>query len=117
MPVTRSRSSERAEVRRVTARRTGWRTRELVGVMAASVLVGIGLYAVHRAKAAGLPEIEAGLASKRLLNLNGLSAREDVLPALAPLFARQRERDEAARSIYNLTGSLPNTGALMRTKL
>src|SRR5438874_2022296 len=104
MAVTRSRSSERAAVQRVAIRRAGWRTRELLAMLAASVLVGGGLYVVHRAKAASLPEVEAGLISKRLLNLNDLHAREDVLPALAPLFSKQRERDEAARQIYYLSG-------------
>ena len=65
---------------------------------------------------APLAEIDAGLASKRLLNLNDLSAREELLPALVPLFPNSRERDNAARQIYYLSGSLPNAGAILRTK-
>src|SRR6266702_364692 len=116
MAVTRSRSAERA-VERVAMRRAGWRTRELVAMLASAALVAGGLYVVHKAKAVSLPEVEAGLASKRLLNLNGLGTREDLLPALAPLFPKQHDRDEAARQIYYLNGTLPNTGAIMRTKL
>src|SRR4051794_20471530 len=116
MAVTRSRSSERAAVQRVALRRAAWRTRELLAMLVAAALVGGGLYVVHKAKAASLPEVESGLASKRLLNLNDLSAREDLLPALSPLFSKQRERDEAARRIYYLNGTLPNTGALVHAK-
>src|SRR5437660_1250803 len=117
MAVTRSRSAERATVQRVAVRRGSWRVRELFAMLAAMALVAGGLFVVHRAKSAGLPEIDAGLQSKRLLNLNDLRAREDLLPALAPIFAKQRDRDEAARRIYYLSGTLPNVGALMRTKL
>src|SRR4051812_45597018 len=116
MAVTKSRSSERAAVQRVALTRSVWRTHEMVALLVASALVGGGLYVVHKAKALPLPEVDAGLASKKLLNLNELGAREELLPALAPIFSKQRERDEAARQIYYLTGRLPNTGALVRTK-
>ena len=117
MAVTRSRSVERTAVRQVARRRAAWRLRELFALLAAGVLVSGGLYLVHRAKAAPLAEIEAGLASRRLLNLNDLSAREDLLPALAPLFPKSSDRDNAARQIYYLSGSLPNAGAILRSKV
>jgi cell division protein FtsW (lipid II flippase) len=117
MAVTRSKSIERAEVQRVVEQRGGWRVRELLSLVVAGALVAGGLWLVHRAKSAALPEVEAGLTSKKLLNLNALSAREDLIPGLTPTFARQREREEAARQIYYLSGSLPNVGAIMRTKL
>ncbi len=85
--------------------------------MVASLLVAAGLFQVHRAKSQGLPEIEAGLSAKRLLNLNGLGGREELIPALAPFFPKIRERDVAAREIYYLTGSLPNVGAIAHKKL
>src|SRR5947199_3517282 len=116
MAVTRSRASERASLQRVARKHAGWRTRELLAMVVATALAGGGLYVVHRAKAAALPQVEAGLASKRLLNLNDLSAREDLLPALAPLFSKQRERDETARQIYYLNGTLKNTGGLVHAK-
>ena len=117
MAVTRSRSVERAAVQSVSRRRAGWRTRELLALLAAAAIAGGGLYLVHKNKAAPLAEIDAGLASKRLLNLNALSAREDLLPALAPLLPKMRERDNAAKQIYYLSGSLPNAGAILRTKV
>ncbi|MBS1856523.1 MAG: FtsW/RodA/SpoVE family cell cycle protein [Acidobacteria bacterium] len=112
--MTRSRSVERAAVRQVAARRGGWRATELIGLLVAGALVGGGLFLEHREKAAPLAEIEAGLTAKRLLNLNGLSAREDLLPALAPLFPSPRDRDAAVKEIYYLSGTLPNTGAILR---
>jgi cell division protein FtsW (lipid II flippase) len=117
MAVTRTSSMERAEVRRVNVPRAGWRIREFLALMVAGALVGGGLWLVHRAKSAPLPEVEGGLAAKRLLNLNALGAREDLLPGLAPVFTKQRDREEAARAIYYLSGSLPNVGAIMRTRL
>src|SRR5439155_3878008 len=81
---------------------------ELVLLLAAGLFVGDGLYLVHKAKAAPLPEAEAGLAAKRLLNLNALGAREDVLPALTGI----PNRAETARRIYYSSGSLPNVGAI-----
>src|SRR5690349_2923295 len=108
MAVTRSRSVERAAVRRVSMGGGGWRMQELLATAVAALLVAGGLLLVYRAKSAGLAEIDAGLAARRLLNLNDLRAREDLLPALAPLFARQRDREQAAQQIYYLSGSLPN---------
>jgi cell division protein FtsW (lipid II flippase) len=117
MAVTRSRSIERAAVQRVTVRRKAWRMRELLCTLIAAALVGGGLYQVHKAKSAAFPEIEAGLKAKRLLNLNDLGAREDLMPALAPLIPKQRDREEAARKIYYLSGTLPNAGAVVHTKV
>ena len=114
MAITRSRAQDREEVQRAIAPRAAWRSRELALGLAASLLVGAGLYLVHRAKTSGLPEIEHGLASKRLLNLNALATREELLPALTPLFPKMRERDGAARDIYYLGGGLSNVGAIAR---
>ena len=72
-------------------------------MLAAALIVGAGLYLVYQAKSQALPEIEQGLASKQLLNLNALgrarrpAARCSVIP-------RSRERQEAARKIYYLSG-------------
>ncbi len=117
MAVTRSRSVERAYVRDLPGQRTGWRGRELVLTLVASVLVAVGLYQVHKAKSEGLGEVEAGLAAKRLLNLNDLGAREELIPALAPFFPNSRERDAAAREIYYLSGSLSNAGGIAHLKV
>jgi cell division protein FtsI/penicillin-binding protein 2/cell division protein FtsW (lipid II flippase) len=117
MAVTRSRAQDRPEVQRVITTRPTWRTRELALGLVAALLVGAGLYRVHYAKTSNLPEIEHGLASKQLLNLNALGTREDLLPALTPLFPKMKDRDTAARGIYYLGGGLSNVGAIMRHKL
>ena len=49
-------------------------------------LVAAGLYLVYQAKSQRARRGRAGLAAKQLLNLNDLSAREDLLPALTPIF-------------------------------
>jgi cell division protein FtsW (lipid II flippase) len=110
MAVTRSTAADRPRLMRASKT---WRRNELVGVLAASLLVSYGLHLVYRAKSAALPEIEQGLTAKRLLNLNGLSAREDLLPALA-MIPDTSAREEAARKIYNGSGALGNVGALAR---
>src|SRR3954471_9552619 len=97
MAVTRSRSVERASVRQITRKRQAWRVRELFGLLVCGALVAAGLYQVHKEKSAPLADIEASLASKKLLNLNELSTREELLPALAPLFPKVRDRDNAAK--------------------
>ncbi len=111
MAVTRSRAAERPAVRRASRRAIVWRTRELTWMLAASALVMLGLVFVYRAKGPGLDEAGQQLAAKKLLNLNQLGAREELLPALT-VIANQREREEAARKIYYLSGSLPNVGRI-----
>jgi cell division protein FtsW (lipid II flippase) len=117
MAVTRSRSVERTFTREAAAPRAAWRGREFLLLVVASLLVAAGLFQVHRAKSQGLGEVEAGLSAKRLLNLNELGAREELIPALTPFFPKSRERDAAARDIYYLTGSLSNVGGIAQRKL
>src|SRR5450759_4388379 len=117
MAVTRSRSVERASARNFQGQRAAWRGREFLLTVVASLLVAAGLYQVHNAKSAGLGEVEAGLTAKRLLNLNTLGAREELLPALTPFFPKSRERDAAAREIYYGSGTLPNVGGIAHGKL
>jgi cell division protein FtsW (lipid II flippase) len=116
MAVTRSRSVERS-MAVDPRRRAAWRSREFLFTLAASLLVAAGLYQVHQAKSQGLADIDAGLAARRLLNLNDLGGREELLPALTPFFPKSRERDVAAREIYYLTGSLTNVGGIAHKKL
>jgi cell division protein FtsW (lipid II flippase) len=116
MAVTRSRAQDRTEVR-LTVRRPVWRTKELLLTLLAGLLVGAGLFHVHRVKTDALADVGHGLASKQLLNLNELGTREELLPALTPLFPKMRERDEAARKIYYLGGGLSNVGAIARNKI
>ncbi|MCU1232597.1 MAG: penicillin-binding protein transpeptidase [Candidatus Solibacter sp.] len=117
MAVTHSRSIERAELRRVSGTRAEWRVREGLYLLIATVFVCAGLYQVHRAKSEGLAEVDTGLTAKRLLNLNALGSREELLPALSPYFPKLHDRDTAAREIYYLTGSLSNVGGIAHKKL
>src|ERR1039457_3680637 len=112
MAVTRSTAAGRPQTRRAGK---GWRSRELVGLLLAGALVAVGLHLVYQAKAPGLAEAAQGLAARRLLNLNELSAREDLLPALG-MIADAHARTEAARQIYYASGSLANVGALARIR-
>jgi len=110
MAVTRSSTVDRPKLGRTS---TTWRATELVGTLAAALLVAFGLHLVYQAKSIGLPEVDQGLTAKRLLNLNGLTSREDLLPALTEI-ADVHAREEAARQIYYVAGSLSNVGALAR---
>src|SRR5579883_3020494 len=115
MAVTRSSRTERV-VRTAARRQSAWRITELAGVLAVGLLVGIGLFTVFRAKAANSAEIDAGLTSKKLLNLNELNAREDLLPALG-MFSDPAERELVARQIFYVSGSLSNVGAIARLRV
>src|ERR1039458_2270332 len=110
MAVTRSTAADRPRMGRA---RKVWRLKELLGTLAAGLLVAFGLHLVYQAKSAGLPEVDQGLASRRLLNLNELTAREDLLPTLAAI-GDSHSREEAARQIYYASGGLGNVGALAR---
>jgi cell division protein FtsW (lipid II flippase) len=112
MAVTRSTAAGRPQSRRA---RSGWRTRELVGLLLAGLLVWFGLRAVHASKEAALTEAAQGLAAKKLLNLNDLSAREDLLPVLG-VIEDSKARTEIARQIYYASGSMPNVGTLARIR-
>ena len=115
MAVTRSTVTERAELRG-PSRRVAWRGGELLGTVAAALLVAAALFLVYRAKSQPLPEIARDLAAKRLINLNDLSAREDLPPVLT-MFADPAEREFVARRIYFVSGGLANAGAIARLRV
>ena len=110
MAVTKSRSAERV-VERKRAAGVDWRRRELLGMLAAGLLVAIGLGLVYRSKSAALAEVQRDLAAKKLLNLNDLTAREDLLPALS-VVSDPHDREETARKIYYFAGGLGNVGGI-----
>ena len=112
MAVTRSTAAARPQSKRTGIR---WRSRELAALVLAGALLAWGLHLVYQAKAAGLAEAAQGLAEKRLLNLNQLNAREDLLPALG-IIPDAQARAEAARQIYYASGALANVGALARIR-
>jgi cell division protein FtsW (lipid II flippase) len=115
MAVTRSTSAERPSLKRgapSAGLRLRWRTRELAWMLGAGLLVAAGLYFVNDAKAPELADAQRQLAARKLLNLNDLNAREDLLPALTPVISSQKDREEAARKIYDVSGGLPNVGRI-----
>ena len=117
MAVTRSQTSERAEMRLSRGSRFAWRGAEFLWTTAAALVVAAGLYQVYQAKSRAFAEIDKGLASKTLLNLNALSAREDLLTTLGPMFPDPAERDLVARKIYYVSGGLSNVGAIARIRV
>ena len=116
MAVTHSRTNERVQQRRTTARRPVWRLKELAALLAAGALATLGLYQVYQAKAQATAGIDAALASRQLLDLNSLGAREELLPALG-MFPSQQEREFVARKIYYVSGGLSNVGAIARIRV
>ena len=115
MAVTRSRAGERATIQQLASPALLWRFAELAGMLAGMILVATGLYLVYRAKTHDFPDMEKALASKRLIDLNRLGTREDLLPVLAVISDAGR-REEAARRIYDLSGNLANVGAMARQR-
>ena len=109
MAVTKSRAVERTTVRKAGIR--VWRMDELLWMLAASALIGFGLYLVNQSRQPALNALPAPL------NLNALNAREDLLPVLTPVFPDSALRSFAAEKIYYATGSLSNVGALARLRI
>jgi cell division protein FtsW (lipid II flippase) len=109
MAVTRSSASER-QTRRPARTAPEPRVFELIALLLASIVASAALMLVYRAKTEPL----AGLDPK-LLNLNALERREQLLPLLdfAP---NARERQFMATRIWEFArdGQLPNVGALAR---
>jgi cell division protein FtsW (lipid II flippase)/cell division protein FtsI/penicillin-binding protein 2 len=121
MAVTRSRAAERVQASHGgrgagILRGVVWRRREAIWLLAVSCLVLFGLFRVYRAKTRSFAGIEGGLAAKQLLNLNDLTAREDLLPYLG-IFTEPAERQFVARRIYDASGNLPNVGAIARLRV
>jgi cell division protein FtsW (lipid II flippase) len=113
--VTRSVATERARTGRIASPTPLWRLAELAWLVGGMLLVAAGLFLVYRARTHDFADIEKGLAAKQLVNLNQLSAREDLLPVLSIIGDAQR-RAEAARRIYYLSGGLSNVGAVARQR-
>ena len=89
MPITRSSAASRPSAGPL--RGPLWRVRELFLMIAAGLAVAAALWMVWNAKTAGFADAEQALAAKRIVNLNALSAREDLLPVLT-LFPDPAER-------------------------
>jgi len=98
----------------------GARRGELIGLLAASVIVTIGLWMVYHAKTSNpektsFAEIETALKEKRVVNLNRLGEARELEPFLT-VFPNDAERKFAAKKVFDLVTSrqkrLPNVGAL-----
>jgi cell division protein FtsW (lipid II flippase) len=85
-------------------------------MIAAGLAVAGALWMVWGAKTSGFADADQALAAKRILNLNALAAREDLLPVLT-LFPDPAEREFAARKIYNISGGLANVGSIARIRI
>ncbi|PYT22235.1 MAG: hypothetical protein DMG57_36005 [Acidobacteria bacterium] len=116
MAVTRSKAIERVATTYGPLHRKAGDASEVVWLAAVAVLIACGLFLVFKAKIHAFGEIEQGLASKQILNLNELSSRDDLLPYLE-IFPDPAERQFVARKIYYATGNLPNVGALARIRV
>ncbi|HYG99750.1 MAG TPA: FtsW/RodA/SpoVE family cell cycle protein [Terriglobales bacterium] len=109
MVLTRSRAAERVTAPRY--HKPARRGAELLWLTIFSAVIAVGLVLVYRAKANSFAETGLQLEAKRLLNLNDLASRNDLLPFLTVL-PDGASRELAARKIYASAGSLPNTGAI-----
>ena len=83
-----------------------------MGLAAAALVTAIALVAVYRARTVEFAEADKALASGKLIDLNQLNAREDLLPALTPVFPDTAERDLVVRKIFDASGSLSNVGGI-----
>src|SRR6266849_1475547 len=114
--VCRRKPAERAQSAYPPSRTWAWPASEFLWLAAVSILVAGGLFLVFKAKTRAFGEIEQGLATRQLLNLNDLSTREDLLPFLG-IVSDPVERQFIARNIYNASGKLPHVGALARIRV
>src|SRR5690242_14293303 len=81
MAITKSSASDRIVVRRGGRDpRVSWRLSEHSGIPVATLLLLIGFWTVYRSRGLILTEAEQGLAAKKLVNLNALGSRDELLP-------------------------------------
>ena len=92
---------------------------ELSLLVAASVVIGIGLALVYAAKIDTFKNFDRQVQDKQVLNLNQLSAYQRLLPFLT-MFPKAEDRDFIARNIYAATrhgNKIANVGAIGRIRL
>jgi cell division protein FtsW (lipid II flippase) len=85
-------------------------------MLAAGLLVAAALWSAWRAKTAGFPAAEQALAAKQIVDVNTLSAREDLFPVLTQ-YPDPAAREFVARKIYNAGGDMANVGAIARIRV
>src|SRR6478672_5757961 len=93
------------------------RRSELPWLVAASLLVGTGLWLLFTAKTQAIPDVESKLARNELLNLNAVTSADQLEPFLRLQDPVQR-RELAARSYAVLEKAQPlrNVGALSKLR-
>jgi hypothetical protein len=96
--------AERRE--RESRQSAGFRIRETAMLLAASLMVGWGLWIAYAAKTQAFADFD------RLIDLNRLTNVTQLYPALS-FTANAEEREFIARKIYSMRGKhLPNAGAV-----
>ena len=116
MAVTRSTAAERTRHSTpFTVRTAAYRTRELIGLVAASLLVVAGVYLAYQGRVARLETPAPGP-----FDLTQLDRREQLLPYLT-LVSSPVERQYVARKIADglrdRGGEVPNVGTLARIRV
>jgi cell division protein FtsW (lipid II flippase) len=91
------------------------RRRELVGLVAASLVTLAGLWLVWEARQEGLRDTEQALSSGRVVNLSRLERAEPLLPLLEPVVPDIAERQFAADRIVAWANTPDGPGRSRRT--
>src|SRR5262245_45791097 len=120
MTTTRSTAEER-RLRAGALRNVRIQTRSPEGalLLLASLVVLLGLILVYRARTYGFADLEQQLKNKKLLNLNAVSSRAELIPFLT-LFDQPADRQFAAGRILDHlrdSASTPNVGALAKIRV
>jgi cell division protein FtsW (lipid II flippase) len=120
MTTTRSTAEERRlKAGALRNARTHTRSPEGVLLVSASFLALLGLTLVYQARTHGFPDLEQQLKSKKLLNLNAVSSRAELIPFLT-VFDHPADRQFAAGRIVDHlrdNPSTPNVGALAKIRV
>ena len=120
MTTTRSTAEERRlKAGALRNARTQTRSPEGVLLVSASVVALLGLILVYQARTHSFPDLEQQLKSKKLLNLNAVSSRAELIPFLT-VFDHPADRQFAAGRILDHlrdNPSTPNVGTLAKIRV
>src|SRR5262245_34529903 len=120
MTTTRSTAEERRlKAGALRNARTQTRSPEGVLLFSASVAALLGLILVYQARTHGFPDLEQQLKSKKLLNLNAVSSRAELISFLT-VFDHLADRQFAAGRILDYlrdNPSTPNVGSLAKIRV
>ncbi len=115
MKVSRAEIASRAEERKITVQRQRAASRglELALLIAASLIVGTGLWLVYAAKTHDAADVE-----KSTLNLNSLSGPQQLIPGLG-MMPEPHDQEVAANRIFQAVqegAHFENDGAILRLR-